>query len=201
MSSRPSTTGSSPLAVIPASRARAVTRGLLWLAPAFLLGVVLRVIVHELWMSEPGMRSWIVELSLWMALLPLPLVTLSLLFAGLRWLLLGLWPGPVGFFGYEDRLEARLGSFGTRVYDLPRLRVRYFFELDDEVEDGGFEAYLPEEEQIEKYLPRMDHPRSAQPIHQIIMRYAAGSEDRLASQLRPATERWRSLKTPSTQKE
>jgi hypothetical protein len=68
--------------------------------------------------------------------------------------MLGAWPGPIGVLASDDVLEFRLGP-SRRRYDSARLDIRYPFELDDENGDAAFEAHLPEEEQMRRFLPRM----------------------------------------------
>jgi hypothetical protein len=185
----PTVAAPNPLAVIPVSRSRALVRGLVRLAPALLVGLVVRVVIEEVWLREAGLRSRLVDLLQVIVLIPLPALFILLTVSALRWLVLSAWPGPIGFFAFADRLEARLGTFGIRRYDLRRMRVRYFFELNED--EGGVEAYLPEEEQMEQFLPRLHHPDAPRPIHELVLMFASLAEPDLARRLRPAVDTWR----------
>ena len=105
--------------------------------------------------------------------------------------LLGVWPGPVGVFATSKALVLRLGPFRTRSFDVARLDIRYPFELSGDEDDGGFEAFLPEEEQKERFLPRLLHPDAKARINFLVQKFAAGPESEIAKALRPAFDRWR----------
>jgi len=106
--------------------------------------------------------------------------------------LLAVWPASVAVVAEVDFLTLRLGPFGTRTYDTPRLDVRYPFELSQDADGGGFEAFLHEDEQRDKLLPRILHPAAREPLHRVILRFVKESELDTARTLRPIIDRWRS---------
>ena len=77
------------------------------------------------------------------------------------------------------------------MYDAVRLDVRYPFELSADTVNGSFEAFLPQEEQIARFLPRLLHPDAREPLNQVILRFAGGREEEIAAAMRPAVEQWR----------
>ncbi len=120
------------------------------------------------------------------------MATLWTTIKSLRWLLLSCWPGRVGVFADDRELKLVLGPFGMKTYDVTRLDVRYLFELSADLESEGYEAFLPEEEQRKRFLPRMIHPDTAGNISHIILTFVAGDEYSIVSVMRPVIERWRS---------
>lgn len=179
------------IAVLPASRGRAAARASLWLA----LGTVLALATFTLYSSidwgTNGSSSRLVTLSIALAALPVPCIALATLVAGVRWLGLGCWPGPIGVFASENELRLRLGPFGTHGYDTASLDVRYAFDMSVDLEEEGFEAFLPAEEQMRRFLPRLAHPRATGRIARRILRYVVADEEIAAAALKPAVNTWR----------
>lgn len=85
----------------------------------------------------------------------------------------------------------RFGPFGTTSYDAARLDVRYLFELSADSTDEGFEAFLPEEEQIARLLPRICHANTDQRLNEQILRFTASAEAEIATRLGPLIRVWR----------
>ncbi len=177
---------------IPASRSRASVRGLLCLVPALLLGAASALIYGGLRFDPSAGSGRIIAFSVAAAALPCPMAALIFGYRGLRWLLLAGWPDRVGVEAEEATLTLRLGPFGTRSFDASRLDVSYPFEQGDDSDDAGFEAHLPEDEQLARFLPRISHPESPEPLNRVILRHAVGSEAEIATALRPAVDCWRS---------
>jgi len=182
--------------VLSVSRTRAATRGLLCLVPALLLGAVTFAIYSRLQFVPTAISNRLVDYSIAVALLPCSIFTLFFGFRAVRWLLLSCWPGEVAINADETALTLRLGPFGTRVYDTVQLDAKYPFEQSGDFEDGGFEAYLPEEEQRTKFLPYLTHPAAREPLHRTILRFAVGTEPDAAVALRPIIDRWRTRRDP-----
>lgn len=177
---------------LPASRVKALTRALVWFVPTALLGGSTLLIYRSLHFTPTGVSNRITEYLVAIATLPVAVGSLICVFRGLQWLLLAVWPGRVGLIGEADALVLQLGPFGRRRYPAVELDIRYPYELDDDAdEDGGYEAYLPEEEQKAKLLPRIMHRRAPAPINETILRFLAGMQDEIVTALRPAIERWR----------
>jgi hypothetical protein len=181
-----------PIAVLPVSRSRAASRALVCSVPAILLGLTTILIYGRLNFVPTGVSNRLVDYSIAAISLPMPLIAVWSALKALRWLLLALWPASVAVVAEVDSLTLRLGPFGTRTYDAPRLDVRYPFELSQDAEGGGFEAFLPEDEQRDKLLPRILHPAAREPLHRVILRLVKESEPDAARTLRPLIDRWRS---------
>ena len=185
--------------VLPISRSRAASRAIVWGVPASLLGVASFLVYTSLHFVPSGVSNRLVDYSVALISLPIPLVAVWSVFKGARWLLLSLWPAPVGVFADERILTLRLGPFGTTTYEAARMDIRYPFELSQDDEGGGFEAFLPEEEQRTRLLPRILYPGAREPLNRVILRFVQPSEEEAVRLLRPLIDRWRSRRpTPST---
>lgn len=182
--------------VLSVSRTRAATRGLLCLVPALLLGTATFAIYSRLSFVTTAISNRLVDYSIAVAALPCPLFTLLFGFRAIRRLLLSCWPGDVAIVADETALTLRLGPFGTRAYDAVQLDAKYPFEQSGDFEDGGFEAFLPEEEQRARFLPRLTHPDAPEPLNRAILRFAVGTEPDAAVALRPVIDHWRSRRDP-----
>jgi len=178
-------------AVLLIARLRAASRALVWSVPAGLLGVTSFLIYTSLHFVPSGVSNRLVDYSVALISLPIPLTALWSVFKGGCWLLLSLWPAPVGVFADERTLTLRLGPFGTMGYDAARLDLRYPFELSQDDEGGGFEAFLPEEEQQMRLLPRILHPSAREPLNRVILRFVQRSEEEAVRSLRPLLDYWR----------
>ncbi len=178
---------------VPAGRVRALTRAVAWSVPA--AGAVLPAVLlfSRVDLSRSALSSRMVELSLAAAAVPFALAALGCMFVALRWLLFAAWPARVGIVAEAEALELRLGPFGSQRYDTAQLDVRYPFELIEDEEDGGFEAFLPEDEQYARLLPCMRHPRASEPLNRTMLKFVSGSEEELAAALRPMIQRWRTV--------
>jgi len=176
---------------VPAARIRALTHSLVWLVPAFVIFTFSWTIIF----GQGTLRLWqaldTVSVAMMLVVVPFNLLALGLAIWGLRWLLLALWPGRAGVDARRDELVLAFGPFGTHRYPVADLDVRYLFELDEEGEEEGFEAFLPEEEQIQSYLPRIKYPKSSEPLNREILKFVAGPEPRVARALRPMVAQWR----------
>lgn len=155
-----------------------------------LLAVVTILVYARLHFVPSGASNRLVEYCIAIVASVFPLGGLFSSFRAVRWLLLASWPRECGILAREESLLLRLGPFGVHGYDIARTEIRYPFELADGA-DASYEAYLPEEEQMERFLPRMIHPQAAEPLNRVILRFVRGSEMETAAALRPMIERWR----------
>ena len=187
-----------PTVALSVSRTRAATGGLLCLVPAMLLGAVTFAIYSRLHFVPTAVSNRLVDYSIALVALPCPIFTLVFGFRAARRLLLCCWPGDVAIVADETALTLRLGPFGTRAYNAALLDAKYPFELSGDFEDGGFEAYLPEEEQRARFLPRLTHPDAPEPLHRTILRFAVGAEPDAAAALRPVIDYWRTRRDPGS---
>lgn len=176
------------------SRSAAFVRGALWIASALLCGAGVAVVFQSLDFSPAGASNRIVDLCILAVTLPVVATGLYLLVLGLRWIGLSVWPGAVGIVATDGELVLRLGAFGTRRFDVSRLDLKYAFELSGDEDDGGFESFLPEEEQMANYLPRILHLKAKDRIDRMILKFSQGAEADIARALRPAFEVWRTKK-------
>lgn len=189
------------LAIVPVSRSRATTRAVVWLVPAAILGVGAISIYRGVHFVPSGISNRFVDYAIALIALPVPAGALWTAWNALRWLLLALWPARVGVFASDAELTMRLGPFGTAVFEVERLEVRYAYECSGEEDDeAGFEAFIPEDEQHATLLPRITHPKAKAALNRVILRFAQGDEAETARRLRPAIERWRTMQArPRTQ--
>jgi hypothetical protein len=176
---------------LPLARGQAGMRGLMWGLPALLLGAASVGIYSGLRFAPSGISSRLVDFSIAVIASPIPLTGLFCFLRAARWLALAFWPGSLGITAAPAELVFRLGPFGSRRYDAARLNVQYPFEMDAEAVESTFEAYLPEEQQMEQFLPHLSHPEAPEPLHRTIFRFAKGSEAELAKTLRPMIDLWR----------
>lgn len=176
---------------IPASRGRALSRAILWAAPTVILGGAAVIIFRGLDFSPAAAHQRLIQISIAVASAPLAIAALTCGFACIRYSLLALWPGRVGMEANNSTLAFRLGPFGTRRYDSASLDIRYPFEQSGDVTEGGFEAFLPEDEQLARLVPRITHPRAKEPLNRVLVRFCSSDEAELAQTLRPAIDRWR----------
>lgn len=184
-------TPSKLLAVVPVSRTRALTRTLVWFVPAAVCLAASQAIFREIDLSPRGGGGRLVHFAIALASLPLVIAGLVCLCNAFRWILVAIWPAPMGAFGYADRLELRLGPIGTTVVPRSDLRVRYLFELPDEKRSASVEAFLPEEVQIASFLPLLESGSTGQRFNRRILSLCAGEEEQIAAALRPAVALWR----------
>ena len=176
---------------LPLSRGRAATRAILWSVPTLLLGAATFVVYGRLEFAPTAISNRIVDYAVALAALPLPVLAVGCAVRAVRHFLAVVWLSPLGIRADEHTLEMRLGPFGTATYPVGELDIRYPFELSGDFEDGGFEQFLPEEEQMARLLPRISHLRAKLPINRTMLRFVSGDEARIAAALRDAIERWR----------
>ena len=176
---------------LPLARGRAATRALIRGAPAMLLLAASEIVFPELRFASTGATNAIVDWSIALAALPLAVVGVGCAIAALRWALTACWPSSLGIVADADSLEFRLGPFGNRIYDAARLDVKYLFELSTDGEEEGYEAFLPEEEQMSRFLPRITHSTSRECLNALILRFTDGDESAAATAFRPVLEQWR----------
>ncbi len=186
------TTHNQGVVQIPVARSKALVRAMWWSVSALLTGLVAYLIYSSLDFRPSPITNRIVEYSLALVALPVPGAALFSALKALLWAGLWLWPGSVGIFADEQALTFKLGPFGIQVYDAARLDVRYPFEFSSDIEDGGFEAFLPEEEQVARFLPRLLHPDGDGALNLVILCFVSGDESQIAAALRPVIQQWRS---------
>lgn len=178
---------------IPVSRSKALLRAVIWGAPSVLLGLAAFFIYSQLHFVPSGISNRLVDYAFAIAALPIPLAGLWTGWKGLGWLALCVWGSPVEIVAKPATLEFRLGPFARRTFNIADLDIRYPFELIDDEDEGGFESFLPEEQQRSTLLPRIVHPTTRSPLQRTILQFAVGDEAELARALRPMIERWQTL--------
>ncbi len=180
------------IAICAVSRSAAFMRGVLWVASSTLCGIATVVVFQTLDFSPAGASHRLVDVSIAIVTLPVAACGLYLAVLGLRWIGLAAWPGSVGIIATNDELSLLLGPFGTKRFDTAQLDLKYAFELSADEDEGGFESFLPEEEQMAKFLPRMLHPSTKDRIDPMLLKFAQRPEAEVARSLRPAFDKWRS---------
>ncbi len=176
---------------LPLSRGRAATRAVLLAVPALLSGAATFVVYSRLQFAPTAVSNRIVDYAVAVAALPLPMLAVLSAIRAVRHFLAVVWFSPLGIEANDDSLKLRLGPFGAVSYPAAELNIRYPFELSGDLEDGGFEQFLPKEEQMARLLPRITHPQARLPINRTILRFVTGDEAQVAAVIRPAIERWR----------
>ena len=86
--------------------------------------------------------------------------------------------------------------FGNAEDSAKGVSVRVLFgrntvQLEVTDEGGGFEAFLPEEEQQMRLLPRILHPSAREPLNRVILRFVQPPEEEAVRSLRPLIDHWR----------
>jgi hypothetical protein len=136
------------------ARGRAATRAILWAVPTLLLGATTIVIYGPLQFIPTSVSNRIVDYAVAIAALPLAAMGVVCGVRAAQHLLAVVWPSPLGLVANDDTLKLQLGPFGNVEYPVRELDIRYPFELSGDFDDGGFEQYLPEDEQMARLLPR-----------------------------------------------
>lgn len=175
---------------IPVSRSKALVRAIVWFVPAALLTVAAVGIYRRLNFVPSGISNRLVDYAFAIASLPIPVGALWTAWKGMGWLLLSAWGSAVEIIATPTALAFHLGPFARRTFQIADLDVRYPFQLMDEDDGGGFESFLPEEQQRATLLPRIIHPTTRTPLQRTILQFAVGQEAELATQLRGMIERW-----------
>lgn len=180
---------------IPLARTKALTRAVVWGMCVVVMLAAAYPIYSGLNFSSSVVSGRLVDFSIATVASPILFGALYCLFKSSRWLLLCLWPAPIGVFANKDELVLRLGCFGTWRFDASEISVKYPFELSADLDGGEFESFLPEEEQRATLLPRITHPQSPESINRTIQRYVDATETELASCLRQVLAAWRGEET------
>ena len=183
---------SSPVvAIIPVNRWAALTRGILWAVSALMAASVLTPIYSRINLHASAMSNRIVDYGLLVVALPIGILAFVCIGKCVSWMLLVAWPLETSIAADEESLVLRLGPFGTRRYEARQLETRYPFEFSDDGAEGGFESFLPEEQQRDTLLPRITHAGVSEPLNRTLIRFAGRPEKELARQLRPVLDLWR----------
>lgn len=175
---------------LPLPRGRVLTAAVLWAAGAGLLLHVASLIYMSLDFRSTGVDSVLVDISIALLALPIPVLGIVCAIKALTHLVTAVWPGRVGVFATPSELTLAMGPRGARTYDVERLTVQYPFELEDE-ERGTYEAYLPPEKQFVTILPTITHPDAREPINKTMLNFLGGTEEDLAVAFRPIVAVWR----------
>lgn len=149
------------------------------------------VIYSRLSFARTAVSNGIVDYAIAIAALPLVILTFVCAARALRHLLALVWFSPLGVQANHDSLQLVFGPFGNVSFPSRELEIRYPFEMSGDFDDGGFEQYLPEDEQTARLLPRITHPRARVVINRTILRFVTGDEARIVVKLKPVIDRWR----------
>ena len=132
---------SAAVTVLPVARGRAFTRGLVWTVPAVLIAGTIFLVARPLNFAPTGTSNRIVDYSIALALIPFAIVGIAMAIKATSSLALAFWPVRLGVFLTEHGVRMRLGPLGVKSFDAARINVRYPFELIDEDDNGGVEAF------------------------------------------------------------
>lgn len=167
-----------------------MVRGVPALGVGLLAGWLAIVGLLDVDLAPAGFQSRLVEYSVGLLWLLVLAAGAAFVWSGLRWVLLGLWPGPVGVAADKAELRLQFGPYGDRTYDAARLTIRYLFELDEEEQEGMVEALMPEDFQRANYVPRIRHPEAPEPLEARMRRLLRRDETAIAAALRPMIDLW-----------
>ncbi len=183
---------------VPVARLGAVMRGAIRGSAAVACALLTALIYRPLTWDHPDVGRLLVDGSIAIVAMPVPLLALLAAVSSLRWFALGLWPLKLGIHADARSLTLRFGPFGTRRYEAAGLRAVYPFETDDDPAEMGFEAFLPPDQQERTLMPHVTYGDEKVAVNDLILRFAAGSEQEVLSALRPVIQSWRqSRREPS----
>lgn len=183
--------GGSATVRIKVSRVRAASRAIAFGAPAILLGLIVVIVLGKLRFSPTGFSNRVVDYSVAALLIPLAGLSAYGTLASVRHFLLSCWPLPLGIVFEERKLLLCLGPFGRWEYDVHMLEIQYPFEQSVDLAGGSFEAFLPVDEQLATLVPHISLSGERDAIDRRILRFAAHSEEELASMVRDVISQWR----------
>lgn len=172
---------------LPFARGRAFLRALVWSAGGLTSGIAAAALFSKLDFTRTGVHSRLVELSLAVIALPFAIIAVGCVWHGFRHLLAALAVVELGIHLRATSVALRLGPFGSRVYPVNELDIKYPFEFSGDEE--SFEAFLPEQLQRATMLPRITHSSEKVPISRQILRFAQGTEPQIARLARPWVDR------------
>jgi hypothetical protein len=178
-----------PRLIIPISRSRAAERSAWRLLPGAILCALTWLVERNLNFTSSGVTPRITDIAVAIAIAPFAILGLWLVIAGIRQLSAAVWPTQLGVFADPNVLVLNWGPLGKKQYDWNRITAQYFFEMEEPPEDAQFESHLPEEQQLDSFLPVLTHPDAQGPIRNTILRYCAGSERTIAAAFRPLLSR------------
>lgn len=178
---------------LPVSRLRALTRAILWLTPAVLLALIAWLVFREVQLGSSGLSNRLVDWARLLGGVPLAVAALVMGWHACRWLFMSIWPAFVGFEATVDALHAHLGPFRSHRYDVRFLRIRYPFEQTEADDAGGYESFLPEDQQRNCLLPEISGRNTPEPVNKTILRFVATGEADTAARMRPLLDHWRTL--------
>ncbi len=176
---------------IPVARGRAFFRALTWAVCGVALALPAKLLAEGLDFSSSAISGRLVSICLAAVVVLLAALLLLVVVLTGRWLLVTVWPGRLGMTANGAGLSMKLGPFGARRIEAVALVATYPYEADDDDDNGGFEAYLPEEEQHRLFVPALRRRGDSERIDRLILKLAKGSEADLARQMRPVIEAWR----------
>lgn len=172
---------------LPLARGRALLRGLVRFAGGLIFGIAAAAIFSKLDFTRTGVHSRLVEVSLALFALPFAVAAVGCVWHGFRYVLAALAVVELGVTLRATSMALRLGPFGSKVYPVAELDIKYPFEFSGDEE--SFEAFLPEELQRATMLPRITHASEKVPISRQILRFVHRTEPEIAQRIRPWVER------------
>ncbi|MGB0715446.1 MAG: hypothetical protein ACPGXK_06185 [Phycisphaerae bacterium] len=185
---------------VPASRVFGFTQSLLWMAAATVLGGLTFLVYSNLTLGGSG-GDRLVQYSIAIIALPLPICTLMTLLHSLKWLSLGLWPRRVGIEFSSGQIAVELGLFRSTVVDIPRLSIRYPFDFDEARAAQMMEAQLPFEMQRSTLIPEMRHPDYKGRLKIDMLRFSKLEEPEFARLLEDHFLHWHPLTAAELEEE
>ncbi|HKQ46940.1 MAG TPA: hypothetical protein VJZ71_02595 [Phycisphaerae bacterium] len=163
-----------PTFFLKVDRSRALVRALWRLLCAVVVGGLLFQIRPDwalLWKTQPASC-----LALGLLTVCLAVVAFTLLVAAVRWLLLAVWPGPLGVNATAHGLELDLGPLGRRAYAWEEIVV----DVEQEIEPGLIDE-LPDD----SLAVRIRRRGTKENLARLIQLAANLSDEELTRRFRP----------------
>lgn len=160
---------------IPVERSAAMMRAI-WRLVLVIFGMGILSIVQPNWQLLRLTDS----ASFWALILLLLIVgaaTLIILASALRWLLLAVWPKPVGITVNADAIHMRLGPFGVRRFEWADITADFGDAIAPELTEAA-PGYAP--------APKLVH-RDQDDLFVLILRFSRIDAESLARTLVPFT--------------
>ncbi|MCH7720912.1 MAG: hypothetical protein IH988_07965 [Planctomycetes bacterium] len=180
----------------PVDRRRAARRGVSFLSPGVGVVALFAWLISRLEFIPSGVSNRITEYALACIYLMVALGGLALVWRGLYWLCVALWPRPVCVVADADAIRFELGPMGRQCYDLTRVSVVYPFDEPEEGDDGVYEALRDPEKYAAEHLPRMTHPDAVSHLDVMIRHLVTADEVTLVRQLKPIIDRCQRPQSP-----
>jgi len=173
------------------SRSRGLVRSMLFTAGGVLLVLPAFYVWPTLQFTPSPTSNRLTDYATAITIAVPTIIGMVLLWHAARWLLFALWPSPMIIEADDQALYFRLGPFGNKQLDWPRLKTMYAFECEDPDEiDPDMLGLEPEEEML-SCLPKMRHPLVEGDVKWLFAQFTTADQATLAAAMSPYLRRIR----------